>query len=146
MFWLTSLQNTLFPFSLATYEESRVKKNTIYLENCSLISITHDATMHDARRTSRALASLLYFFFPATSVLVALVVMVFFKYPKKLDQDGYKAFFLAPVYLNTCLDSQKKKKTLFNCSLFNDEDAIRAFATHDCFCIGRSRDYNAQTA
>ena len=124
MFWLTSLQNTLFPFSLATYEESRVKKNTIYLENCSLISITHDATMHDARRTSRALASLLYFFFPATSVLVALVVMVFFKYPKKLDQDGYKAFFLCTSVFKHLFRLIKEKKTLFNCFLFNDEDAI----------------------
>ena len=29
MFWLTSLQNTLFPFSSATYEEPRVKKNVM---------------------------------------------------------------------------------------------------------------------
>lgn len=49
MFWLTSLQNTFFPFSLATYEEPRVKKNVMSKKNFSLISITHDATMHDAR-------------------------------------------------------------------------------------------------
>lgn len=108
MFWLTSLQNTLFPFSLATYEESRVKKNTIYLENCSLISITHDATMHDARVERWLLFST--FFFPATSVLVALVVMVFFKYPKKLDQDGYKAFFLCTSVFKHLFRLTKEKK------------------------------------
>lgn len=82
------------------------------------------ARRNDARRKSRALASLLYFFFPATSVLVALVVMVFFKYPKKLDQDGYKAFFLCTSVFKHLFRLTKEKKTLFNYFLFNDEDAI----------------------
>ena len=85
------------------------------------------ARRNDARRKSRALASLLYFFFPATSVLVALVVMVFFKYPKKLDQGGYKAFFLCTSVFKHLFRLIKEKKTLFNCFLFNDEDAIELF-------------------
>ena len=97
MFWLTSLQNTLFPFSLATYEESRVKKNTIYLENCSLISITHDATMHDARVERWLLFS---------------TFLVFFKYPKKLDQDGYKAFFLCTSIFKHLFRLTKEKKNI----------------------------------
>lgn len=142
MFWLTSLQNTLFPFSLATYEESRVKKNTIYLENCSLVSITHDATMHDARVERWLLFST--FFPPQPRYWLPSLSWFSLSTQRSSIKTVTKPFSSAPVYLNTCLDSQKKKKTLFNCSLFNDEDAIRAFATHDCFCIGRSRDYNAQ--
>ena len=107
MFWLTSLQNTLFPFSLATYEEPRVKNNVI---SRKLFTNFYYARRNDARRTSRALASLLYFFFPATSVLVALVVMVFFKYPKKLDQDGYKAFFLCTSVFKHLFRLIKEKK------------------------------------
>lgn len=107
MFWLTSLQNTLFPFSLATYEEPRVKNNVI---SRKLFTNFYYARRNDARRTSRALASLLYFFFPATSVLVALVVMVFFKYPKKLDQDGYKAFFLCTSVFKHLFRLTKEKK------------------------------------
>ena len=59
MFWLTSLQNTLFPFSLATYEEPRVKNNVI---SRKLFTNFYYARRNDARRTSRALAFLLYFF------------------------------------------------------------------------------------
>ena len=76
--------------------------------------------MHDARVERW----LLFSTFPATSVLVALVVMVFFKYPKKLDQDGYKAFFLCTSVFKHLFRLTKEKKTLFNYFLFNDEDAI----------------------
>ena len=108
MFWLTSLQNTFFPFSLATYEEPRVKKNVMSKKNFSLISITHDATMHDARVERWLLFST--FFFPQPRYWLPSLSWFSLSTQRSSIKAVTKPFSSAPVYLNTCLDSQKKKK------------------------------------
>ena len=107
MFWLTSLQNTLFPFSLATYEEPRVKNNVI---SRKLFTNFYYARRNDARRTSRALASLLYFFFPQPRYWLPSLSWFSLSTQRSSIKAVTKPFSSAPVYLNTCLDSQKKKK------------------------------------